>query len=103
MLCQLFFHTADTSTFKPAVKAVISSAAAWLDSRVSDVGSNIGYISTDGNTRTGPDGEIGPSGKIKEVNYPECAMAMFYSGCILQDLNYVITAMRVVNYAAHNL
>lgn len=100
-LCALFFHTADSS-FKASVKAVLAAAAVWMDSRVSTAGSNAGYISTDGNTRTGPDGEIGPSGKVKEVNYPEVALAMFYTGCILEELDYIITAMRIVNYAGHN-
>ena len=95
------FHTADAG-FKVSVKAYLSYSAAWLYSRVSDVGANKGYINTDGNTRTGPNGEIGPSGKRKQVNYSECALAMFYSGCILQNTTYIVCAMNIVTYAANN-
>jgi predicted secreted protein len=97
-LCTLFFHTVDAS-FKVSVKAVLEIATDWLITRIG----LDGEVSTEGNTRTGPDApEAIETGSVKLVNYGEVALSLYYAGFILERLDLVEIANRVVRYAAMN-
>ncbi|MFH1314548.1 MAG: hypothetical protein ABIJ00_15180 [Candidatus Eisenbacteria bacterium] len=57
-----------------------------------------GEVITDGNARTGPDGEVW-RGKRKEVNYPEVLMALVYWSYVSDDEQVRTLADKVYDFA----
>jgi hypothetical protein len=59
-----------------------------------------GEVITDGNTRTGPEGEIW-RGERKQVNYPEVMMSLIYWSYVSGDEEILDLAETVHEYALH--
>jgi hypothetical protein len=97
-MCYLFFACTDLD-LRQRIKSDIAQACDWLITRVLQSGE----ISTVGNTRTGPDGELGSGGKVKEVNYTECALALYYCSYILDSPELILFANKVTNYWHSNI
>lgn len=96
-MAYLFFAATDAGV-KATIKADLQIACDWMITRIASTGE----ISTVGNSRTGPDGEVGSDGKVKLVNYGEVALALYYCAFILNDITLAETANSVINYLATN-
>lgn len=97
-LCTLWFHSTD-STWKTSIKTVITAAATWLASKIITTGPVPGYVIDVGNTRTNNVQSRSPENKL--INYPEVALALFYSGFIVNSLDHITKANYVIQYAAY--
>ncbi|GAA3928349.1 hypothetical protein GCM10022277_26080 [Litoribacillus peritrichatus] len=92
-LSMLSFHVKGYLLKRDIAKAIKSSAA-WMVSRINADGE----ISAEGNTRTGL-GQEEQSGKLKDINYPEVALSLYYAASILEKTEYADKADAVVQYA----
>lgn len=103
MLMSFVWMHATDPALRSTLKTALGTAVDWEMTRITQSGASAGLISTDGNTRTGPSGEVSPlTGKVKWPNYPEVALGLFYAGYILERLDVITTATNVVRYAAEN-
>ena len=94
-LATYWFWTGNSS-MKLKIYNAMEKAAAWEKTRVNPTS---GVISEEGNTRTGSGcKEVGPSGKCKDINYPEVSLAFAFWAAIGNDSESGVLATKILDY-----